>query len=834
MKPIIPTLKLTSLVLVACNFALLAFAIDSHDETYLTGLRERRLHQLAASYIERQLQQQDVSPADQAQLTAELIRVQAARAAMAPPGEARDTLWQQAEKTAAEFGRLRNLRPGDRLLVEVQAGLTPLARGELLRQEWEAGVGGENTRLNSLQAIREAAKLLTEIEKTLARQIAAGDEDDGLSQQQRVSLAVNVRYQLARSMRNRALCYPPEDASRVDALNQAVASLDSLLRELAAADPLVWKTHLDRAACLRLLGDNTKAANELANIATLDPPFEIRLQTTAEAARLALAQNKPAQAEAILTKFVEAVGQSPDFDFAFLQTYVALWKDATAKQNEQAVSNYRTRSKATVALIENRHGPYWRRRADRALIEAAGETGVSGDYELLARTADRLYQRGEFEEAIASYANAAQKLLKAGDAKGTFKLFYKAALVEHQRKSHARAATRFMLAATSVPQDPQAPQAQLLAAFNYSRLDIKDPKTLPRYAATLEELIATWPQSAAADTARLWLAKLRRGERSWGEAIDLLLAVSNQANEYAEAIALAAEISTSWMNDLQATGEPTSEKAENLAKYFEEIVISDKGEPPADWNAINRQAILTAARLRVQHDAGDSRHNIALLENALAKSPDAAPGWKSQARSLLVVALAGTPGRAVDSQKMLSALADNRPEQLLEILNDLTELAQNAQGAAKREIGNLQLQSIGMLKPKLAELEKTAQLKLQLAEAHALEIVGKRSQGKTRFAAIAKAHPRNGVIQKQYAEFLSRGESDLSAALDQWRRVAAGSRPKTETWWLAKYNVAFTQYRLGKKQEAVSLIRYLQATPPGLKATNLRPAFEKLLSDAAK
>ena len=69
----------------------------------------------------------------------------------------------------------------------------------------------------------------------------------------------------------------------------------------------------------------------------------------------------------------------------------------------------------------------------------------------------------------------------------------------------------------------------------------------------------------------------------------------------------------------------------------------------------------------------------------------------------------------------------------------------------------------------------------------------------------------------------------MERALAQWRVVAQGSRPQTERWFRAKYEVAHLNFRLGDKAQAAQLIKYLEVTPPGLDATPLKRQFLELL-----
>jgi hypothetical protein len=87
------------------------------------------------------------------------------------------------------------------------------------------------------------------------------------------------------------------------------------------------------------------------------------------------------------------------------------------------------------------------------------------------------------------------------------------------------------------------------------------------------------------------------------------------------------------------------------------------------------------------------------------------------------------------------------------------------------------------------------------------------------------------MIQEEYATFLLDRDDPaaLRQALDQWRVVAAHTRPRTVNWFRAKYSVALAQYKLGDRAGAAKLIRYLQATED-LSSSGLEQAFTKLLA----
>ena len=140
----------------------------------------------------------------QGDLAVELIRTYALHAANSPPDQ-REELWKLARSTAAEFQRQNPQHPRG-ILIRMQDALTLLAQGELARQELEAGAAdpAESAR----KALREAAKLLTDLDKEIAREIPLRRrgqlKPEELTADELTSLQHNAIHQLARASRNLA------------------------------------------------------------------------------------------------------------------------------------------------------------------------------------------------------------------------------------------------------------------------------------------------------------------------------------------------------------------------------------------------------------------------------------------------------------------------------------------------------------------------------------------------------------------------------------------------------------------------------------------------------
>ena len=95
---------------------------------------------------------------------------------------------------------------------------------------------------------------------------------------------------------------------------------------------------------------------------------------------------------------------------------------------------------------------------------------------------------------------------------------------------------------------------------------------------------------------------------------------------------------------------------------------------------------------------------------------------------------------------------------------------------------------------------------------------------------LIKTYPRKADLQIQLAHAMTaaHGKSDPEKPINQWRRLASRLRPESENWFLAKYNVAELLHRSGKRSDALKLLKYIKANPPGWDNSKLKPDFDLL------
>ena len=809
-------------------------APHSDDSRFIDGLRQRRLFRLAEDYCNGRLAEDQLSEVERTDTVIELIRCCAAHAANSPPRE-REPQWQRARQTAADFLR-ENPKNPRLVLVAVQDALTLLARGSLLRQEAEVLPESAATTETARVVLREATRSLEKIDGDLSREIPLRHRRSAvsgeLSAEELIALRLHVQFYQAQSLRNRALCYAADSDDRVAMLTQAVDVLRQALTQIASEDSLADHIRIDLAACYRSLGDFAGAEQALSPVLRGEPEPEIHLDAMAEAARTELDRQRPQQALTLLDQNDESAGRSSaEFDFARLQTYIALWRAAQTDENQEQADIWRKRSVAMVGRIEQMQGPYWGRRADLLLVHSIGGSAGSADVEVLARTADNMYRTGQLDEAVSAYDKAANAAMRSGDEQHAFAFRYKAALVEHTRKNYERASVKFRDLGRELPEHQKASDAHLLAAWNAAQLARAEPSALALYGDILVEHLTVWPESRSSHTARLWLGRLREGQREMESAVGAYQGVPRGAQEYDEALHGAARCWTNQLDAALSAQQPRQELAEAAAGFFEGQLADLLSNPSQAWAPLDRFCAEQAARIRLRYTESGFARSELVLRAALDASPPPDGDWQTSAVSLLVVALAGQAAKHKEAEQMLLRLGNDSPQQLLAISSAVAEIGGSASEPSKRNLANLQLAVVEKLARGRTDFDDVTRQTLDRVRAESLLLAGRRAEGLQAYAQLTRDYPDSGRLQEAYAALLlaEGDQSSLTEALNRWRRVTARSRPQSERWYRAKYSVALALYRLGKKADAASRIQYLLATPPGLEGTAWKDKFTALL-----
>ncbi|MCB9938999.1 MAG: hypothetical protein H6823_12200 [Planctomycetaceae bacterium] len=808
-----------------------ALVASDEDGRFMAGLRERRLFSLAETYCQARLKVGQIGSTDRAELTVELIRTLAEHA-MNSRGSQRDQLWQQARDVATSFNTTERPRA---VLVRVQDALTVLARGELSRMESEVSPMPDESLTAARETLREAASALTSIDRELTETIPIQRRNplrpDELSAEELTSLQNHVRYQLARTYKNQALCFPPASSDRTASLTAAIDQLQQPLLQLAPGQSLYVDLRLEQIACLRLLGDLSGAAAYLKALSEADLSPQEQLSVQVERIRWQLAKGQANEALKVVTegRTIASVTLA-ELDFAFLETYVSLWKSAADGREQEDASRWRDKSIATAKFVEQEHGAYWARRAEILLVRIGAGSG-DGSVDILRRTADDLYRKGNLDDAITAYDKAAAAAINAAELDQSFELAYKAALVLQQQQKHPEAATRFQKLALAQKSHAYAANSHLLAIANTRQASAAAGKWLESYPELLQEHLANWPNSDSASTAAFWLGEFETGWRSWQDAIEAFSKVRPESEHFTSSVKELGECWLMRLESLRAAQQPITEELQRADDTLRRAFVGDEEKLPTEWSPAAREAVLALAKIRLRY--GDVRfaETESFLKAALAGSPEPSDAWRVAAESVLVGIVARQPGREADAREMLAQVGAASTNQLFALFQQIALLMEAASGSAQMDLAKLVADVAKRLDAKGGELDAAQSLLVDQTLAKALEVTGDVDAAYELFSRLAKEHSGNAAVQEDFGRFLlaSDNEAHWQQALDQWRRVAARTRPRTNRWFYAKYSVALAQYKLNDKQDAAKLIRYLQATED-LSQSELEQEFSELLA----
>ncbi len=804
------------------------------DSRLIDGLRIRRLFDLAERHCRKLLATPNLTPAQTARYTIELIKTQTARAILNKPTE-RDSTWLQAEQTAAEF-LAQNPRHPRSFLVRAQSALSHLAHGRLLRQELAAEMVAESAREKALSELRQARSLLSELQRDISKAIPENRNrtlsTDELSTEELLTLNKNIRYQLAIANVNRAQIYAPSDRlNRIEALNQVLEALAGVQRETSTGQPLWWESRILQIECLRLL-DRTDQASDVLN-QLLDAVSDGKIPQSLLEQQLKLSVetgNTKASIEA-LSASEKLLGREPQLDLSRLATVVNLATRSTGNEKQQWLVS----AAQMTRQIEKRHGDYWGRRAELVLINSSAANSAitnsthsnssrtpatSTELDLLIRLADQASRKKRFADAVKAYDLAANTARELGDADRMFALTVRASRALEQQNLHGQAAERLIDLANLNADRKNASAAHLRGCWNRAQDVGGDPQKRQQFRELLEQHLARWPDADSANQVRVWLGGEDQRASQWKSAFEHYVSVSPDSSLFGDAISRAGYCASRWTKHV----EPKNREAviQEVTDRLNAVWLAARDSTTAKFDAL-----LSLTDFGIQHGSVTSDQLIQPLEDLVAASP--LSDQKNMAKAWLLVCLASDPEHTKRTDEFLAQISQD--------INRL-ELAEKGLAAVLQRRGNSDPSQLSQMRLKLIEAALNNELPERkrtvwlFRKSDALSDLGQNSEALAVLTTLEQELPRNAGIKLRIARLITRefSRSDPEKAISTWRRLAIQLKPHTANWYEAKFNIAALLEQSGKKAEARKLLEYMQAIPPGWDNSDLRESFDQLLN----
>ncbi len=804
----------------------------SSDARFLAGLRSRHLYRLAEAYCMDRLAESDLDDQVRADLVIQLSETYVQHARHSAPEEA-DAYWAPAFELAQKYTDEFPDSPW-RVPVRFQAAKVLLDRAEMARERAEL-LGNDVKLLNEARGylritIEQFKQQAAEVQQVIQR-TERGPMPPGPARWQWLSLQKHIDSELARAFQNQGLAYPDRSADRDNALRQALELLEPLSR-LATVDPLAWSARIDQIACLRGMHDLAGAQRKLDQLQKEEPPSGVEQQALAEQLRVLLAAGQLERAVSLAGQVSRSTqgNLAAQLEFAMLEVVLAKWKHTLAAEATEESKVWQQQASAMVARLEQRHGSYWARRAENLLGSVTTSKAVPGDQSLALRAAEGAYRSGELDKAVALYEQASSSAQQQRRMDEAVRLASLAGQIEYQREHWESATRRLRAAAMLAPESQLSAEAHLLAIYAAAQLARADSAKLAEYQQLLQEHLEHWPQAKSAGTVWYYRAQSEEFSKRWREAIGAYLHVPSEDEKFAKAVQGVGRCYHALLATATAKEEPTEALAREAALYFETLIFGRENQWPELWSAAELDAALRAVDFRLRYGQGGEERCESILRTALLKAPQASPEWKASAKVLLAMALIHQQ-KFADAEQILGDVSQGSPVQLFVMLQGLSEIAQSATQRDREQLARLQLHAARLLGSRLNQLTPAQQRLAEVATCQALADVGQWADAVKRAKALHAAHPRNADVLELLAALLSQGSkaTDWEAALLRWRELEHHSRTGTPRWYRAKYHLAETYAKLGKRERAAQIVNVTKILHPDLGGPELKSKFEALL-----
>ena len=808
---------------------------ESQVAQFVAGLRERGLFELADEYGSQQWQRADLSHRQRADLAIQLALLYTDWALASPP-DGRDALWAKAGAICAQAANNWPDNPR-RPLVDVQAGLVSLARGELTREENIAANPGAADS-DALEHLRDAARRLAAVSERIGERLVeirlrppAQSSSDALTASELESLELNIAFHLARAQRKLGLCYPPRSADRDNSLLQAVSQLAPLAQRMPP-DELAWKARVELVACLRELGRLQTAQENLQSWSREAVPADVAPVLSAEEVRLLVSAGQALRAQEIARQAIgKQSASNGELALAMVEAATAAWR-----QSRQGGDRPDGRKLTElVTQIQRQHGPYWGRRAQLVvgsmLSSDQGGDIAQRDSATLLIAARQQYAIGRIDEAVKNFDFAAQQLDQDGKSDEAFAAWMTAAAIEREAGHMAAAADRYRRLALAKPAQGRAAEAHRLAILCIARqaadaTAADRPPIAADYEKLLEEHLAKWPNTASSDSVRLWFSKLLAARSDWTAAIQMLHQVREDAADYAECVRLMCECYERQLENLasaQSTeaGPRSAGVLAEATKHLQPVITGARNHWPPQWSNLQRETAIALARLHLRHPGGSPTYAERLLAELIGSKPvdddESAEEWRAVARSLFVVALARN-GKAAEARAMAANLGQPPAASLLESADQLHKLLalEPASPDGQREIGQLALAILASLDSRRKELSESTGAEIDTFRAAALAAAGDRPGALALYKQLVAQSPDDGDLHEQHARLLSESDdiAELRTALASWHKVERRSRRGGPRWRRARQARIELLHQVGEPAEGEKLQRLTRLLYP--------------------
>lgn len=844
-----------SLVMLLITFCNVGFAED-HTTAYFEGLRQRHLFGIAEGYCLNRLAQPRLSEPDRARYTLELVRTLSAHAMVAEDAEQTE-LWKRANNAITQ---ILKAHPNwtDAPIFNAERSRISAQKADILYWQVKAVPHNEALKQKTISNLTNAASELTQSEKQLNQLLKrSGTHKDFTllgTALLRDSL-MDFQLLIAQTKMKLADLYDHQ-------VNQKTVNLDAAkkwltpLSQRASTLQITWMSRLALIQCKRIAGDLGAAVRAIQRLIKEKPPAYLKEPLFVESMRILLAENKAQLAATQIINYrQENNGTSSELGYLEIEALIQLRKIALDKKQEALEAEIWQQIETRTQLLWTSQPGYWAQRA-RMLVNQQQQLDQYGSsISQSLKQAQLFYSQGKTEEAIEAYNETAKQAAEQGNTDLAFELGFTSASLQLKDKQYKKAAAHFQSLVQRYDSVPKAADASLLAAWCLGQLYTQSRTKSRRlaYTAALEAHRKRFPSGTSFYEAGWMLARLEESRLQYSKALILYSEVPENHPRLLDAQLGIARCYENILLRLSSLNKPTQAWRQEAIDVLEKMLAHFPNESNQAKLQIQADIALQLTRIYLNDMPPLYRKANRLLElivhtssnivaqlkrnneqsdSSVSQTTREIQHWNrisNQALRLQIIALAGQ-GNPSEARSLVENLETAGTDELLSVLNGVSQINLELTPQVRRELGLLQLKSAEKLASRRDELKPQQIRQLDLCLAEAYLAIDQPIRALEYYQALLKQSPNDRSLIKQVALLLEKcGTKEcLRQSRQKWRQIEQTEKAGSLPWLETRLHIIQTSFKSGDEAEAKKLLGVTMLLYPELGNAELQSRYREM------
>lgn len=814
----------------SCNIC----AAKDHTTSYFEGLRQRHLFDIAEGYCLNRLAQPRITDSDRARYSLELVRTLSAHA-MITEGTEQIELWKRSENVISQILKSHPHWTDAPTFIAERSRIFA-QKADILYWQAKAVPHNETLRQKAISNLTNASAELIQSEKQLnqlLKKVGTHKNFTVLGTAVLRDTLMDFQLLIAQTEMKLADLYDNQ-------VNQKKANLDAAkkwlkpLSQRASTLPITWMSKLALIQCKRIAGDLSAAERSIKLLIKENPPAYLKEPIFVESMRILLAENKAQLAATQMINYRQENGRnSSELGYLEVEALIQLRKIALDKKQEALATEIWQQIKTRSQHHWVSHPGYWAQRT-RMLVDQQHQVDQYGsNLSQKLKQAQLLYSQGKIEPAIIAYDETANQAAEQGKTNLAFELGFTSASLQLKAKQYKKAATHFQSLAQRYDSVPKAADASLLAAWCLGQLYTQSRTKSRRlaYTTALEKLRKQFPSGTRFHEAGWMLARLEESRLQYSKALVLYSEVPENHPKSLEAQLGIARCYENILLRLSALNKPTNAWRQEAIDVLEKILAHFPNQSNKANLQIQAEIALQLTRIYLNDSPplyGKANRLLELIihtssnivaqlkrnnersDSSVSQTTKEIQNWNrisNQALRLQIIALAGQ-GKPSAAQSLVENLETAGTDELLSVLNGVSQIDLDLTPQVRKELGFLQLKSAEKLASRRDELNPQQMKQLDLCLAEAYLAINQPIRALEYYQELLKQSPNDRSLIKQVALLLEKcGTKEcLRQSRQKWRQIEQTEKAGSLPWLETRLHIIQTSFKSGDEAEAKKLL----------------------------